>query len=131
MENSGDGTPKSFNSTNEQNLALRPSYGTKGTSTKVLMNYVKLGSTINQSIFKYSIGSTNGPNATKSDKVRRFVELFLEEPALKGIGPIATDFKKFFLTARTLPFDKDFKNLDGVKIGPVYLLLQGFRPQAR
>ena len=73
------------------------------------MNYVKLGSTINRSIFKYSIDSTNGPNATKSDK---FVELFLEEPALKGIGPITTDFKKLFLTARTLPFDKDFKKLD-------------------
>ena len=68
----------------------------------------------------YSIDFTNGSNAAKSDKVRRLAELFLEELALKGIGPIATDFKIFFTTARTLPFDKDFKKLDGVKIGPVY-----------
>ena len=74
------------------------------------MNYVKLESTINQSIFMYSIDFTSGPNAAKSDKVRRLVELFPEELALKGIGPIATDFKKFFMTARTLPFDKDFKS---------------------
>ena len=91
------------------------------------MNYVKIESTINQPIFMYSMGFTNGPNAAKSDKVRRLVELFLEELALKGIAPIATDFKKLFMTARTLPFNKDFKKLDRVKIGPV----QGFRPQAR
>ena len=86
------------------------------------MNYVKLESTIDQPSFMYSIDFTNGSNAAKSDKVRRLAELSLEELALKGIGPIATDFKIFFTTARTLPFDKDFKKLDGVKIGPVYFL---------
>ena len=117
---SSEGYSKAFDSTNEHHLALRPSFGTKGTPTKVLMNYIGLESTINQPIFMYSIGFKNGPNYATSDKLRRLMELFLEKPVLEGIGPIATDFENIFLTARALQFDVDFKKLNGVDVGPVY-----------
>ena len=73
----------------------------------------------------YNIAFKNGPNYATSDKLRRLMELFLENPVLEGIGPVATDFEAIFMTARVLPFDKTSKKLNGTDVGYVYYYTKG------
>src|ERR1700761_4538440 len=83
----------------EPRLPQRPGFGTKGKPVVLWANYFNMASVVKQMLYRYSIEVmvVQGGRSPSGKKLKRVVQLFLDEHLPQYSQDIVTDFKATLL----------------------------------
>ena len=102
-------TPGSAKSALDPRLPPRPGYGAQGRQVLLWANYFQLVAPPNLLLFRYSIDVHPDDTGRKptGKKLKRIVDLLLEEPLSEYRNSIATDYKSNLVCSLELPIDEE------------------------
>jgi hypothetical protein len=92
----------------EARLPLRPGYGTKGKPVILWANYFNMASFVRQPLYRYSIEvvSARDKKNPAGKKLKRVIQLFLDEHLAQDKHQTVTDFKSTLLSKTELDLDR-------------------------
>ena len=92
----------------EPRLPQRPGFGTKGKPIVLWANYFNMASLVSQTLYRYSIEvvATRDGKSPAGKKLKRLIQLFLDEHLTRHSHETATDFKSTVLSKTELDLDQ-------------------------
>jgi eukaryotic translation initiation factor 2C len=88
----------------EPRLPQRPGFGTKGKTVVLWTNYFQMTSLVNQTLYRYSIevSAARGGRSASGKKLKRIIQLLIEQHLLQYSNDIVSDFKANILCTTEL-----------------------------